>query len=68
MDAFESRLASVARKGIEGLIESRSRAVLGGSARTFDQHQRDIGYLMGLSAGLEELEAARKGVLNEERA
>lgn len=67
MDAFESRLASVATKAIEELIRERSATVLNGAASTFDQHRRDVGYLQGLSAGLEAIKDARQTLLAGER-
>jgi hypothetical protein len=67
MDAFESRLASVATKAIEEMIQSRSSAVLNGSAQNFDHHRYDIGYLQGLSAGLGAIEDARKLMYAGER-
>jgi hypothetical protein len=67
MDAFESRLASVATKAIEEMIQSRSSALLNGSARTFDHYRHDTGYLQGLSAGLGAIEDARKLMYAGER-
>jgi hypothetical protein len=68
MDAFESRLESVAKSGIEGLIADKTRAIVNGSARSIEQHRYDIGYLQGLSEALEAIDQARTLMLSGERA
>lgn len=68
MDAFESRLASAARKAIEDLIESRTRSVVNGLPSNFDRYREDVGFLKGLGASLEAIDDARKAILQEERA
>ncbi len=67
MDAYESRLASVAKKAIEELMDDRKGSVLNGHSRTYDDYRYSIGYLHGLALGLKALEEARQTLMAGER-